>query len=310
MITPLIIVAPVFGLMLLGFAAAKLRALEATAVQGLVVFVFDFAIPALLFRSLAQTDLPADVEWRFLLSFYGGVFGVYALGMGVGRFFLGPLEVQAIFGMSAGFSNTVLLGIPILLTVFGPQATLPIFLIVALHSPTLMPLTVILIQIGRNGTAHLGRQLRSLVRNLVGNPIIMSLLAGLAVNQVGISLPGPLDAAVGLLGVAAVPCALFAMGASLAAYPLIGDVPPALLLVFLKLVVHPVLVWVLAVPVLGLEGISVPVSVIMAAMPTGVNAYLFATRYGAAAEVAARTVSLGTAMSVVSISAVLYIFQA
>jgi predicted permease len=122
-------------------------------------------------------------------------------------------------------------------------------------------------------------------------------------------LPVPLDRAASLLGTAAVPCALFAMGASLAAFPLRGDLPPALLLVAFKLVLHPLMVWVFAVPVMGLEGIGVRVAVTMAAMPTGVNAYLFAARYEAAEGVASRVVFLSTAASIVTISVVLYIFR-
>jgi len=106
-----------------------------------------------------------------------------------------------------------------------------------------------------------------------------------------------------------VPCSLFALGASLAGYPLTGDVPPALLLSGLKLVAHPVLVWILAVPVLGLEGIWVQVAVTMAAMPSGINVYLFGARYNAAPGVAARTVFLTTALSLVTLSFVLYLFH-
>ena len=113
-----------------------------------------------------------------------------------------------------------------------------------------------------------------------------------------------------MLGASAVPCALFALGASLAGYPLTGDVPPALFLVTLKLLVQPALVWILAVPVLGLEGIWVPVAVTMAAMPSGINVYLFGTRYDAAPGVAARTVFLSTIFSVGTLSALLFWFGA
>lgn len=304
------VVAPVFGLMVLGFAAARLAWFDGPATRGLVRFVFNFAIPALLFRSLALVALPERIEWAFLLSFYAGSLTVYALGMAAARSLFGrSTAAQAIFGMSAGFSNTVLIGIPVLLTAYGSEASLPVFLLIALHSPLLMPLTVGLIQLDRGPAVALGSRLRSASGDLLRTPIITSVLAGLAANLAGVGLPGPLDSALGLLGAAAVPCALFAMGASLAAFPLRGDLKPALLLVALKLLVHPLLVWLLAVPLLGLEGIWVPVAVTMAAMPTGVNAYLFAARYQAAEGVASRVVFVGTAASIVTISAVLSLFR-
>ena len=284
--------------------------LDEGGVKGLVLFVFNFAIPLLLFRSLATVALPDNIEWSFILSFYGGSFTCFFLGMGLGRFvFNRRLEDQAIFGMSAGFSNTVLLGIPILITAYGPDATLPILLLIAFHGPTLMPLTTALIQIGQGREVSAGRQLTAVGLELVKNPIIMGLLLGLAANLTGLSLPSGIDSTVELLGSSAIPCALFAMGASLAGYPLMGDVSPALLLGAVKVIVHPLLVWILAVPVLGLEGIWVPVAVTMAAMPTGVNAYLFGARYNAAPGVAARTVLLTTVASVGTISLILIAFR-
>ena len=304
------VVAPVFGVMLLGGLSVRLRVLNEAAVKGLVLFVFNFAIPILLFRSLAQAELPPDIQWAFLLSYYGGAFAVFAAGMALARFaFKRTLEDQAIFGMSAGFSNTVLIGIPILFTAYGPEATLPTLLILAFHGPVLMSVTTGLIQVGRGGEVSLAGQVKSIGLELVRNPIIMGILVGLVVNLSGLTVAGPLDRIAEMVGSSAVPCSLFALGASLAGYPMTGDVSPALLLSCLKLVVHPALVWILAVPVFGLDGIWVPVAVTMAAMPSGINVYLFGARYNAAPGVAARTVFLTTLLSLGTLSTILYLFH-
>ena len=304
------VVAPVFGVLTLGALSVKGRILDEGAVKGLVLFVFNIAIPALLFRSLAQTQLPPDIEWGFLLSYYGGAFFVFAVGMALGRFvFKRTLADQAIFGMSAGFSNTVLIGIPILFTAYGPEATLPTLLIIAFHGPVLMTITTGLIKIGKGGEVTLAGQAKTIALELVQNPIIMGIGLGLLVNLSGLAIPGVVDRVTEMLGATAVPCALFALGASLAGYPLTGDVPPALLLTGLKLLVQPAVVWVLAVPVLGLEGIWVPVAVTMAAMPSGINVYLWGARYDAAPGVAARTVFLTTVFSMGTLSFFLYLFQ-
>ncbi len=304
------VIAPVFGVMALGALSVKIRVLDQAAVKGLVLFVFNFAIPILLFRSLAQTELPPDIAWGFLLSYYVGAFAVFGGGIALGWFaFRRPLAEQAIFGMSAGFSNTVLIGIPILFTAYGPEATLPTLLIIAFHGPVLMSLTMGLIQVGRGAQVSMADQGWTIVLEIVRNPIIMGLLAGLLMNLTGLTIPGPLDRVAEMVGTTAVPCALFALGASLAGYPLSGDVAPALALSTLKLVVHPALVWLVAVPILGLEGIWVPVAVTMAAMPSGINVYLFGARYDAAPGVAARTVLLSTLISLATLSGILYLFQ-
>jgi predicted permease len=292
--------------MALGFAAARTRVLDEAGVRGLVLFVFNFAIPVLLFRSIGGIRLPEDVRWGFLVAFYSGSFTAYLLGMAGGRIlFRRPLDHQAIFGMGAAFSNTVLLGIPIVLTAFGPEATLPLFLIIAFHSAVFTPLTVGLIQAGRGQGVSLMKQARGVVLEVVRNPIVLGLGAGLAANLTGLVLPSALDRGAELLGAAAVPCALFAMGSSLGIQPLVGDVPPALFLTSIKLIVHPLVVWVVAVPVLGLGGLWAAVAVTMAAMPSGVNVYLFGARYEAAPGVAARTVLLSSLGSVVTIAVVL-----
>lgn len=304
------VVAPVFGVLALGYLAVRIRLLDQAAVKGLVLFVFFFAIPSLLFRNIAEAELPPDMDWGFLLAFYGGSFVCYLLGVAVGRIpFRRPLGDQAIFGMSAGFSNTVLMGIPVIITTYGPEATLPIFLIIAFHGPVFMPLTTALIEVGQGRGVAVGKQARNVALELVRNPIIMSVFLGFLMNLSDLTIPGVLDRTLELLGGSAVPCALFAMGASLAGYPLSGDVPPALSIVLIKLVVHPLLVWTLAVPILGLEGLWVTVAVLMAAMPTGINAYLFAARYEAAPGVGARSVLLTTVLSVGTISFLLFLLR-
>jgi predicted permease len=322
------VVAPVFGILGLGFLAARVRLLDAPGIRGLVVFVFNFAIPVLLFRSLAEMTLPDDIPWAFLGAFYVGALTVYATGMALARWgYHRPLEDQAIWGMGAGFSNTVLLGIPIVLTGLGPDASLPLFLIIGFHSAVLMPVTVALLHLNggaadgpRGGTGVPGAHgsggdagLRAgrtaiVVREVVRNPIVMGLALGMTANLIGLRLPGTLDRMAELLGGAAVPCALFAMGASLAAYPSHGHTAPALALAFLKLVVHPLLVWILMGPLLGIDGIWLSTAVVVAAMPSGVNVYLFAARYGVAPEVAARTVLLASGLSVVTVSLLLVWF--
>jgi predicted permease len=303
------VVAPVFGTMILGFLAARLRILDQGGVHGLVLFAFNFAIPMLLFRSLARVELPADIAWGFLAAFYAGSFSTYALGLAVGRWgFRRSLDEQAIFGMGASFSNTVLLGIPVILTAFGPEASLPLFLIIAFHSATFMPLTVGLIQWSRERGVSPRSQVGAVLGQILRNPIVMGLLLGFLVNRTGMTLPGPVDRLAELMGGAAVPCALFAMGASLASYPFAGEGSAAVTLTVLKLVLHPLLVWTVAVPILSLEGLWVAVAVVMGGMPSGVNVYLFGARYGAAPSVAARTVLLTSLLSMGTISVLLVLF--
>ncbi|MDH3224616.1 MAG: AEC family transporter [Gemmatimonadota bacterium] len=311
--TPLVgTIAPVFGVMALGFLAVRLTFIGQIGTRRLVLFVFNAAIPIMLFYRIASIDFPEQIEWSFLLAFYGSAFATYAAGMAVGALVFGrPLEEQAIYGMGAGFSNTVLLGIPLLVSAFGPEATLPVFLIIAFHSATLLPVSVALMAAGRrrrDGETRL--RIGGLLVEILANPIILGILLGLAANRAGVALPGPVDVLAGLMSTVAIPCALIALGASLAGYRVTGQIGPATLLAALKLLLHPLLAWLIAVPILGLGAPWAPVAVVMAGMPSGAMVYLFGARYGTATDVAAGTVVVASAASVVTLSILLVLMGA
>jgi hypothetical protein len=306
-LTPLLgVVAPVFGLVALGFLAVRASVLDPGGVRGLVAFVFNFALPVLLFRNMAGMEIPERIPWSILLAFYVPALVTYGAGMALAKWGFGrPMHEQAIFGMASSFSNTVLLGIPIALPALGPEAALPVFLIIAFHSATFMPLTLALVHLGRGEGISASEQAATLAKALVKDPIVMGILVGLLANLGSVALPGWLDRITEMLASAAMPCALFAMGASLAGSPSGSDGAAPWALAALKLVAHPLLVWVVAVPILELRGVWAHAPVLMAAMPTGVNVYLFGARHAAATPVAARTVLVASAASVATISVLL-----
>lgn len=307
------ILAPVFGIVALGFAATRLGWFDDAARRGLSRFVFTFAIPILLFRTLAGTELPSDPPWTYLLSYYGGVTAIFLLSMLIARIFFGqPLEGQAVVGMAGSFSNTVLLGAPLILTAFGEAATLPLFLLIALHGVTILPLGTILIETGLSARRRsdgsgprIGEIARQAGMGVVTNPIILGLAAGLAANLAGWAPTGALDDTAALLGQAALPCALFALGAALAKFRLAGAVPAALTLVALKTIIHPLIVYALAVWVFDIDALWAGVAVVLAGMPTGVNIYLYAQRYDVAVPEVATAILVGTATSVVTVGALI-----
>ncbi|MEQ8965957.1 MAG: AEC family transporter [Azospirillaceae bacterium] len=311
-------VAPVFGLVGMGYGAAKLGWFDESARRGLALFVFNFAIPVLLLRTVATTELPGDLPWGYLISYYGGVAFVFAAAMGLGRvLFAGGLDRLAVLGLGAGFSNTVLLGIPIVLTAFGERAALPLFLLIAFHGLLVLPPATLLIEAGkgRDATApgrSRGRQAATILgqalKGLATNPIILGLAGGLILNRSGLALPGPVDTIAERLGAAAVPAALFALGAGLARFRIAGAVPTALLIVTLKTAIHPLAVFALAAGVFGLDPLWTGVAVVMAGMPTGINVYLYAQRYDTAVEPVATAIFLGTVVAVVTVSVLLSVF--
>lgn len=300
------IIVPVFGIVGIGYGAARLTLFSQEATRGLSTFVFHFAIPAMLFRAMATTELPAEIQWGYLVSYFGGGYGAWLVGTLLSRtLFRRDGAGPTVAGMTAGFSNTVLLGVPLILTTFGDRATLPLFLLIAFHSSQLLCVATIQAEVGIGGRGETRQLLTNVRRELVRNPIIGALLAGILYNLSGLPLPGVVDSLTENLGRAAMPCAVFAMGASLAGYRLSGATAEAGVGVGLKLILHPLLVWVLATHLLDVEPLWRDIAVILAALPVGVNVYLVAQRYQAGVAAAATAILVSTAVSVLSVAAVL-----
>ena len=302
------IIVPVFGIVAIGYAAGRSGAFPEAAGKGLAFFVFNFALPPLLFRSMATQTLPDPIEWSFLVSYFGGGLIVSILGGGLAKaLFRRDFATSVMNGAASGVSNVLLLGVPLALTAYGEIATFPIFLLVAFNAPILVIMSTLLIE-GRHGG---GTKLRDLpwrlARSLATNPIVMALVLGVIWNLAGWPLPYVVDALAETLGRAALPGAVFSMGASLAAFRVAGAVAPVSASAVLKLTLHPLIVWVLATWVFAVDPLWHDIAVLAAAAPAGINVYMVATRYDAGTAHAAATMLVTTTLSVFSVAAVLHL---
>jgi len=271
--------------------------------KGLTSFVFYLAIPALLFRSLGRGDILDALDPRILMAYFAAVFMVMAVAWLVGRFvFRNPPEELPVLALGATYSNIVLLGIPLIYALYGEPGLLPIMMIVTLHSLILLPLTMVLIELNRGADRGLQQALAQSVGTVAKNPVILSIIAGIAFNLSGLTLPGPVDRLATLLGGASAPCALFALGATLSAYRLGGDPRESAVIVLLKLLLLPALVWLLASYIFDLPPVWVVVATLTAALPTGVNVFIIAHQYQIYVARTTATVLISTAISIMTIT--------
>ena len=300
------IVLPVFAVILVGYGFGRSGALGAEGARGLGVFVYYAAIPALLFRGMAG-DIPAIGDSLTVLgAYFAGTLTIFAASMLLGRtvFRLGLAE-QGLMGMSAAFSNSVQLGIPIVLTAFGEAGLVTLGLIISLHSLILMSLATVVVEIGRGQGSHFLATLRKTAVAIVGNPVIASIIAGFLWHAAGLPLPDLLRRFLDFLGGAATPAALFSLGATIAGFRIAGDLRESLTVVTLKLLVLPLLVWLFASFVFRLAPIDVAVATACAALPTGSNAFILAQRYDLYVARAASSVMISTALSMLTLGALL-----
>ena len=307
--TILEIVFPLFALVACGYLAGSLRLVNEAGIDGITNFVFYVAVPVLLFRSLGRSELPDLEALNVIYAYFGGVFSVFILACLIGRFvFSLPIEQQAIMGMGSSYSNTVFFGIPIVYTVYGEEAILPLLLIITFNGLILYPLIIFIICLGRGERGW--ERLKSAGKSMLRNPIVISVVAGVIWLLSGLELPKPVDAFAGFLSGATAPAALFALGASLTVYKVAGNISESLVIVFLKLFVHPLAVWYLASFVFSLPPLWVTALTITAAVPSGANVYLTAQFYGTYVARAASVILIGTLISMGTISALLTVLLA
>jgi predicted permease len=295
------IVLPVFGLIGIGYVARQTGFVSERVGEGLSEFVFTLSLPCLIFRTLVRAEIPAVQPWGYWISYFAGVAVVWFLATGIGRHFFGIKGISGVVaGFSAGQANTVFVGIPMILKAYGDEGAIPLFLLIAVHLPVTMTLATILAE-GRQASPLL------ILRRLLTHPIVVAILAGSAFRPIVSYVPAPAWQVMDLLASAAVPCALISMGIALRRYGLqMGWKLPALIS-FLKLVVHPLVVLLLATQVFQMPPVWAGVAVLFASCPSGINAYLFAERYGEGVALASSAVTLSTFLALGSTLVWLYV---
>ena len=303
------VILPVFLLLGFGYLAAWRGLFGADAVDALMRFAQNFAVPVLLAKSIAELDLGKSYDAGLMVSFYTGALVSFALGGLAARHLFGRTGPEAVaIGFACLFSNSLLLGVPITERAYGAQALAGNFAIISIHSPLLYTIGIVAMEAVRShgsgtGLARVG--LRALA-GVLRTPLVIGIIAGFAIQGLraatGADLPDPVVAAMRMMAGAALPAALFGLGGVLFRYRPEGDMKAIAMVAFLSLVLHPAITYALAAWGFGLDRDLLRSAVLTAAMAPGVNAYLFANMYGVAKRVAASSVLLATAGSIVTIA--------
>ena len=305
-------VLPVFGMIVLGYGLTRGRIFDAAAGKGISLFVFNVAIPALLFKTVATMAPQQGAPWGLWLAFFSGLAITWLTAAFTARYFE-TLSVSggAAASMAAGFGNLALLGTPLALAHFGKDAAIPLGLILSIHAPILWFAAVLHRELARQtGSFSLAKTSRELALNLATNAIVLALLGGILWRLTGFTIPPVILKMLEMLADASIPTALFALGVSLAGYSLRGSWSSMLALIALKMMVMPVLVFIFVRYAITLPPLWAKVAVLFAAMPTGANAFLFAQRNDEAVPAVSGAIALGTGLAAISASILLYLLDA
>lgn len=294
---------PFFALIGLGWFAGRVRFFPPEATAWLTRFVFYFALSAMLFNFSATLSLGELFDPAFALAYLLGSLLVWAVGMAVATARRLPLDEAAMEAHAAMTGNTGFLGVPMLVVLLGQAAVGPVLMVLVIDMIVFSSLFTLLVTKARHGRVSLSL-IRALGLGLVQNPMVVSMAAGLAWSGLGIPMVAPLGEFMRILGAAATPAALFAIGASLAARSA-ERVRPALWLSFAKLVLHPAAVAVMALWVFDVEPYPAGVMIAAAALPVAGNVYILASHFGVAPQRVSASILISTAASILTVPAVI-----
>lgn len=302
------LVLPFFGLIFLGFLLARLTRQPVEALGWMNTFVIYVALPALFFQLLARTPIRELTEWRFI---FGSVFSTYIIFsiMFVGSvlFSRGDIAQSTLKALAAAYGNIGYMGPGLALLTFGESAAVPVALIFCFENVMHFAMAPMMMALAGSQKESPRRVALGVLRRIALHPFIIATVLGVAAAAIGVSPPMPVERLLDYLARAAAPCALFAMGVTLALRPLKRMPVEIAPIAALKLVVHPALCYVVLSFIGDFPRVWMLSAVLLAALPTATNVFVIAQQYGVWVERASASVLVTTCLSVLTVTTLLYL---
>ncbi len=302
-------VAPLFGLIMLGYLSARIKNIPIDALAWMNFFIVYIALPALFFNLLSQTPMKAFGNASFLLKTTLATFAIFSLCFVIAKLRRDTVADSTIQGFAGAYGNIGYMGPPLAIAAFGPEAGVPVALIFCLDNTMHFTLAPLLMAIGGKDHLSLGAMLYGITKKILSHPFILATILGIAAASAQYQPPEFAQSLLDMLAQAAAPCALFVMGVTAALRPL-KRVPTELsYLVPIKLVLQPILVYMLLISMTDLPTVWLQVAVLMAALPTATNVFVLAQQYQTWEQRASSAVVISTAVSIVSVTLWLYLLS-
>ena len=299
---------PFFGLILLGYICGKLAGIPETGVAWMQMFIIYIALPALFFNIISATPIAELANWRFVLLTLSSTTIIFLAGLGIGYWVTGgDLSKAAIQATAAAYANIGYMGPGLTLVALGAGSTVPVALVFVFDNLLFFTAVPFLMGIAGAGQGRFVDIARFVARRVLTHPFNIATAAGVLGAAIQFQPPVPIAKMLTLLQGAAAPCALFIMGVTVAMRPLKKIEAEMPMLLALKLIAHPLLVWTLLSAFGDFGRIWTFSAVLMASLPPALNVFVMATQYQTYVERASGLVLAGTVASVVTVTTLLYL---
>jgi predicted permease len=297
------IVLPLFGALFIGYGVGRTLRLPAAGLAAIDFFVFYLAVPALFLRSAAHGRLHDMSAVSFLATTAFATYCAFAIAFSFGALInRGRVPEATILGLAGSYSNTLWMAPALTIPALGEAVGLPTALIFVVDHVLLAALVPLMMALGGTQQTEARTMARSIGRTIGRHPAVIATVLGVALGAVGQEPSGPVDVLLSTFANAAAPAALFALGAALALKPLSFEPTDVPVVVFVKLVIHPLIVYLLLSWIGGFDRRWVYAAMLVAALPPAVNVLSVARQYKVFADRAAGALLIGTAASIVTVS--------
>jgi predicted permease len=302
--------APFFGLIILGFLSGRLYRLPEKELGWLNFFIIYMALPPLFFEFVSRTPFDQLVNPRFVLTTTLSTFSCFVLCIGLGLWMRkGNLPEAAIAGVSGAYANVGYLGPGLTLAALGSHAAVPTALIFTFDSTLFFAAVPFLMEFSGVEKASPAKTALLIARRVATHPFIVATALGVLAAWLQVRPPKAIDRMIEVLSAAAAPCALFALGVTVALRPFKRVPYDVGVLVFMKLLIHPLIAWVLLSLVGGFDPIWVYTAILMASLPTALNAFVMAKQYNSYVQQSSSAILVSTIASIVTVTTLMYLVQ-
>lgn len=299
---------PFFGLIFIGYAAARIKHQPAEALGWMNTFIIYATLPALFFKLVSRTPIEQLARMDFVAAAVGAAYIVFILVFLVGKFVRrnssGESTIQA---FAASYGNVGYMGPGLALLAFGDEAAVPLALLVSMENAVHFIVAPAMMSVSGSDRRPLPVLILQVVRKVITHPFILSVIAGFIAAALAWQPPLAAQRLIDYLAQAAAPCALFSMGVTLALRP-VKRVPAEIYyIVPAKLVLHPIIACLVLTTVGGFDAVWVQTAILLAALPTATNVFVIGQQYNTWQERASATILISTVLSVLTVSATLYL---
>ncbi|MCO5093274.1 AEC family transporter [Bosea sp. (in: a-proteobacteria)] len=304
------LVAPFFGLILLGFAIGRVKRLPEAGLAWLQFFLIYVALPPLFYRLIADKPLSELANWRFIAGTTTATFLAFSLSFAIGlKAAKGDMPQAVMQGVAGAYSNIGYMGPPLILAALGPAASAPVVLIFVFDNILLFSLVPFLMALAGVGKKSLLATTGEVIWRVLTHPFNLATLAGVLASSLRLELPEAIDRMVLWLSQAAAPCALFLLGVTVALRPMKTMPAEVPALVAIKLLLHPLMVWLLLSALGGVPPHWTYAAIIMAALPPALNIFVISTQYGVGVARASACILVGTIVSMITLPGFLWLVK-